>query len=49
MWYTLTVVSTDFSGDREQGLLQADGIKDGYLELQVFVRSLEDELYLPTP
>lgn len=45
----LTVVSTDFSGDREHGHPQTDGIRDGHLELQVFVWSLGDELYLPIP
>lgn len=45
----MTVVSTDFSGDREQGPLYADGIKESYLVWQVLVLSLEDELNLSIP
>lgn len=41
--------SRDCHGDREQGHPRAGGIKYGYLEFQVWVLSLKDELCLSVP
>ena len=42
----MIVIYTDCSGNREQGHLQAGGIKDSYLELQILILSLEAGLHL---